>query len=112
MIISRWLLRFGWPFLPFLSFAQHPARITEETRQILTYGFSDPNPVAIHPKTAKIYPYFLFEGYSKEGKMQPWKVIKLENDYVEVYVLPQVGGKIWGAIEKSTGKEFVYRNEV
>jgi tetratricopeptide (TPR) repeat protein len=99
-------------FLPLFSVAQQPARITEETRQILTYGFNDPNPVAINSKTTKIYPYFLFEGYSKEGKMQPWKVIKLENDYIEVYVLPQVGGKIWGAIEKSTGKEFVYRNEV
>lgn len=29
-----------------------------------------------------------------------------------MYVLPADGGKIWGAIEKSTGKEFIYRNEV
>ncbi len=49
---------------------------------------------------------------SKEGRKQKWKVVKLENDYIEVYVLPEVGGKIWGAIEKSTGKEFIYRNEV
>jgi hypothetical protein len=110
--MSRWFLYSTWLFLPLFAQAQQPARITEETRQILTYGFDDPNPVAINAKTAKIYPYFLFEGYSKEGKMQPWKIVKLENDYIEVYVLPQVGGKIWGAIEKSTGKEFVYRNEV
>jgi predicted Zn-dependent protease len=112
MILLRWSLCYGWFILPLFSLAQHPARISEESRQILTYGFSDPNPVAINSKTAKIYPYFLFEGYSKEGTMQSWKVIKLENDYVEIYVLPEVGGKIWGAIEKSTGKEFVYRNEV
>jgi hypothetical protein len=92
--------------------AQSPSKITQEERELLTYPYSDPNPVAIHLKTSKIYPYMLFEGYSKTGKKQKWKVVKLENDYIEVYVLPEAGGKIWGAIEKSTGKEFIYRNEV
>jgi hypothetical protein len=97
-----------------IVFAQSPSRITEEEREIVTYPFNDPNPVPISTdsKLAKIFPYTPFEGYSKEGKKQKWKVVKLENDYIEVYVLPQVGGKIWGAIEKSTGKEFIYRNEV
>src|SRR4051812_31048428 len=90
-----------------MTFANAPApsRITEEERELITYPYGDPNPVAINSKTDKIYPYTLFEGYSKTGKKQKWKVVKLENDYIEVYVLPQVGGKIWGAIEKSTGKE-------
>src|SRR5690242_12528018 len=84
------------------AWAQSPSRISEEERELLTYPFSDPSPVGINPKTAKIYPYTLIEGYSKTGKKQKWKVVKLENDYIEVYVLPEVGGKIWGAIEKST----------
>ena len=93
--------------------AQSPSRITEEVREILTYPFDDPSPVVtVSSKTTKIFPYTTFEGYSKEGRKQKWKVVKLENDYVEVYVLPEIGGKIWGAIEKSTGKEFIYRNEV
>ena len=105
-------------FLSFLIFpttilAQSPSRITEEVREILTYPFDDPSPVVTtSTKASKIFPYTTFEGYSKEGKMQKWKVVKLENDYVEVYVLPEIGGKIWGAIEKSTGREFIYRNEV
>src|SRR5262249_17759228 len=94
------------------AFGQSPSKITEEERELITYPYNDPNPVTIHNKTVKIYPYMLFEGYSKTGTKQKWKVIKLENDYIEVYVLPQIGGKIWGAIEKSTGKEFIYRNEV
>lgn len=94
------------------AFPQSPARINEEERELVTYPFGDPNPVAIHAKTSKIYPYALFEGYSKTSTKQKWKIVKLENDYIELYVLPQVGGKIWGAIEKSTGKEFIYRNEV
>jgi len=39
-------------------------------------------------------------------------MVKLENDYVEVYVLPELGGKLWGAIDKKTGKEFIYKNDV
>jgi tetratricopeptide (TPR) repeat protein len=89
------------------------ATITEEFREIVTYPFSDPNPVPLlTEKSKKIYPYYSFDGYSLTGQKQQWKVIKLENDYIEVYVLPEAGGKIWGAIEKSTGKEFIYRNEV
>ena len=41
-----------------------------------------------------------------------WQVVHLENEYIEVWVLPEIGGKIWGAREKSTGEEFIYRNEV
>jgi Tfp pilus assembly protein PilF len=89
------------------------ATITEESKEILTYPFSDPNPVAIlTEKNKRIYPYHSFDGYSLTGQKRQWKVIKLENDYIEVYILPEVGGKVWGAIEKSTGKEFIYRNEV
>ena len=96
-----------------VAFSQSSSRITEEVREIITYPFDDPSPVVtVSSKTSKIFPYTTFEGYSKEGKKQKWKVVKLENDYVEVYVLPEIGGKIWGAIEKSTGKEFIYRNEV
>ncbi len=89
------------------------ATITEEFMDFVTYPYSDPNPNPIlFEKNFKIYPYFSFDGFSLKSQKQKWKVIKLENDYIEVYILPEVGGKIWGAIEKSTGKEFIYRNDV
>lgn len=88
------------------------AKITEEMKLLKTYPYSDPDPVPILTDNPKIYPYFTFEGYSAEGKEMPWKVVTLENDYVQVFVLPESGGKVWGAIEKSTGNEFIYRNEV
>ncbi len=89
------------------------ATVTLETRDILTYPYSDPNPVPIlTERRDEIFPYHSFNGYSLKGQMQKWKVVKLENDYIEVYVMPTDGGKVWGAIEKSTGKEFIYRNEV
>lgn len=89
------------------------ASITIETRDILTYPYSDPNPVPIlTERRDEIFPYHSFNGYSLKGQMEKWKVVKLENDYIEVWVLPTDGGKVWGAIEKATGKEFIYRNEV
>jgi hypothetical protein len=99
--------------LPGVVLGQSASQITEEEQEFLTYGYNDPDPVAIHlNRVEKIYPYTPFEGYSKTGTKKKWKLVKLENDYVEVYVLPEAGGKIFGAIEKSTGKEFIYRNDV
>jgi tetratricopeptide (TPR) repeat protein len=105
-------LIFAFLIVSQLSIAQN-ATIKVETREILTYPYSDPNPIPIlTERRDKIFPYFSFNGYSLTGQMQKWDVIKLENDYIEVYVMPTDGGKVWGAIEKSTGEEFVYRNEV
>ncbi len=92
--------------------AQSRALLYEETQAILTYPYSDPNPVAILPDNPKIYPYHRFEGYSHTGEMQDWKLVVLENDYIKVWVLPDAGGKVYGAVDKSTGEEFIYRNEV
>nr|WP_281503815.1 DUF5107 domain-containing protein [Arenibacter sp. F26102] len=77
-----------------------------------TYNFSNPNPVPILTNNAKIFPYFKFEGYEHVVKKKDWKVVTLENEFIKVFVLPEIGGKVWGAIEKSTGEEFLYKNEV
>ncbi|MEM9832507.1 MAG: DUF5107 domain-containing protein [Bacteroidota bacterium] len=94
------------------SVKSQSAKIREETRTIKTYPFSDPDPVTILTGNPKIYPYHQYLGYSSEGKDRDWKVVVMENQYIQVFVLPEAGGKVWGAIEKSTGEEFIYRNEV
>ncbi len=81
-------------------------------RTLETYPFSEPNPVPILTRDARLYPYHSFEGYSATSEPRDWKVVHLENDYIEVFVLPEVGGKVWGAVVKETGHEFIYRNEV
>ncbi|RYC53115.1 DUF5107 domain-containing protein [Flagellimonas olearia] len=88
------------------------ATITEETMVLDTYGFDTPNPAPILTENPKIYPYFKYEGYSHTSTKKNWNVVKLENEYIEVYILPEIGGKVWGAVEKSTGNEFLYKNEV
>ncbi len=85
------------------------AEISEELIEFKTYPFSDPNPV---PEINRMYPYFYFNGYTNNAVQQKWKMVVLENEYIKVFICPDIGGKIWGAIEKSTGKEFLYYNHV
>ena len=89
-----------------------PARISEEIRVLDTYPFSDPNPIPILATDRRLYPYHTFEGYSATSEPREWKVVKMENDLIEVFILPEVGGKVWGAVVKGSGHEFIYRNEV
>ncbi|MEQ9441831.1 MAG: DUF5107 domain-containing protein [Cyclobacteriaceae bacterium] len=58
------------------------------------------------------YPYFKYDGFTNKSRQQEWNMVVLENDYIKVFVNTDIGGKIWGAIEKSTGQEFLYFNEV
>lgn len=92
------------------SYSQHKAATIKESKKTFTtYGFSDPNPIA---EMGKIYPYHRFDGYTNTPEEKEWKIVELENDFIRVMVLPEVGGKIWGAWEKSTGKPFIYYNQV
>jgi hypothetical protein len=89
-----------------------PARISEEVVTMPTYPFSEPNPVPLLSRYARLYPYHSFDGYSTTSEPRQWNVVRLENDFIEVCVLPEAGGKAWGAVVKETGHEFIYRNEV
>ena len=95
--------------------ASQQALIREHKEVIRTYPFSDPNPIppmVVNHKIARFYPYFMFDGYTTRSHDTAWNVVELENDYIKVKILPDVGGKVYGAIEKSTGKEFLYLNKV
>ncbi len=83
--------------------------IREEMRSFRTYDYGDPNPVA---EINKIYPYYRFDGYTRHSSQRKWKVVILENDFIKVLIAPEIGGKILGAIDKSTGKEFIYFNKL
>ena len=85
------------------------AQISEKQESLKTYPFYDPNPI---PEFGKIYPYYRFDGYSSVGEGKEWKMVEMENQYIKLWIVPEIGGKIWGAVEKSTGKEFIYYNHV
>ncbi len=91
-----------------LSNAQN-ATIREYEKVYTTYPYSDPNPI---PVSSSLYPYFRYDGFTDKPVQKKWKVVELENDYIKVIILPEIGGKIWTAIEKSTGQSFIYDNKV
>ena len=95
--------------LPLPMASAQDATITERAQLFRTYPFGDPDPVA---RMSNIYPYFRFQGYSINPTSREWKVVTLENPYIRVLVAPEVGGKILGAFEKSTGRAFIYYNHV
>ena len=62
--------------------------------------------------TGRIYPVPFIDSISNERREKSYDLIKLENDYIEVELLPELGGKIHGATQKSNGYEFIYKNIV
>jgi Tfp pilus assembly protein PilF len=85
------------------------SHIKRELISLITYPYSDPSPI---PEFGRLYPYNRFDGYTNTGTPKDWEMIVMENDYVKLWINPAVGGKIWGAIEKATNKEFIYFNHV
>lgn len=94
------------------------ATLTEKKEVILTYPYFDPDPVPIFSRKSmgeygeKLYPYFFFDGYSAQPEQKEWNVIWLENPFIQLAVLPEVGGKVWGAKDKLSGNNFLYWNQV
>jgi tetratricopeptide (TPR) repeat protein len=94
--------------LPALAGAEG-ATVREYRKAFRTYPFSDPDPIL---PAARIYPYFRFDGFTERAEEREWTVVELENPWIRVTVLPEVGGKVWSAVEKATGKSFLYGNQV
>lgn len=83
------------------------ATVREYRRVFPTYPFSDPNPI---PVVGRIYPYFRFDGFTDRAEQREWKVVELENRYLRVMILPEIGGKIWNAVDKRSNRSFIYFN--
>jgi len=74
-----------------------------------TYPYSDPDPV---PAMSRFYPYFRYDGFTDRPVQKKWKVVELSNKYLRVLILPEIGGKVWTAIDRTTGQPFIYFNHV
>ncbi len=81
----------------------------EYERIFTTYPYSDPDPV---PTMTRFYPYSRFDGFTDHPVQKKWKVVELSNDYLQILILPEIGGKIWAVIDKTSGKSLVYFNHV
>jgi hypothetical protein len=107
---SRQLIVISCLFFCYCAFSiaqPQSAKVREYEQVFTTYPYSDPSPI---PILTSLYPYFRYDGFTDTPVQKAWKVVELENDYIKVMILPEVGGKIWTAIEKSTNQPFIYYN--
>lgn len=94
------------------------ATVQEEKQSFKTYPFSGPDPAPIMTRSsmwgsgARLYPYFFFDELSTNGVPKDYNIIRLENAYLKLLVSPADGGKLLAAIDKGTGKDFLYFNHV
>lgn len=94
-------------------------KIWEEEVKIPTYevGAADKNPMFLEKRvyqgsSGKVYPYPTTEKISSVKKDKIYHAVFLENQYIKVMVLPELGGRIQRAYDKTNGYDFVYYNHV
>ncbi len=94
-------------------------RVWEEQVTIPTYliGPPEPNPQfyfggASQGAQQRIYPYPAYDNLTTEKVDKPYRMVYLENEYLKVGILPESGGKIFEAIDKTNGYNFFYRQHV
>ncbi len=94
-------------------------KVWEEEIIIPTYeiGAAEKNPVFSEKRvyqgsSGKVYPYPVIEKIEDKKTDKIWKALWLENQYLKVMILPQLGGRIQRACDKTNGYDFVYYNHV
>jgi tetratricopeptide (TPR) repeat protein len=93
--------------------------IWEEDVEIPTYGTGEPdkNPMFLEKRvyqgsSGKVYPYPVIDKIRDEKRPQAYRIVFLENEYLHIEILPQLGGRIYRALDKTNGYDFVYYNRV
>ncbi len=98
-----------------VSLAPASTTITTDTLTLPTY------PYAAHLYTATNTTYNMpyrwlhwgeYGGSQPQPVDQPYTRLTLENDWLRVSVLPQLGGRVYELIDKTTGNNEFYRNPV
>lgn len=94
-------------------------RIWEEATVIPTYevGKADKNPMFLEKRvyqgsSGKIYPYPTTQEISRSKTNRTYQAVYLENQYLKIMILPELGGRIQRAYDKTNQYDFVYYNHV
>lgn len=91
----------------------------EETLLLPTYetGKEEKNPIFLEKRvyqgsSGSVYPYPVIEKIFDEKKDKPYKALFLENEYLKIMILPELGGRVQMAYDKVKQRHFVYYNQV
>ncbi|MCQ9091928.1 DUF5107 domain-containing protein [Vibrio parahaemolyticus] len=80
-------------------------------------GKVDPNPLFLEKRvyqgsSGSVYPYGVIDSITDDKIDQSYQAVFVENDYIKIMLLPELGGRIHRAYDKMKGRDFVYYNEV
>ena len=62
--------------------------------------------------SGRVYPLPFIDRIADAPVDRAWQAIHLENEYLRVLILPELGGRIHMAVDKTNGYDFVYRQDV
>ena len=96
-----------------------PVKIWSAPVTIPTYlpAPADPLPIFLENRvyqgsSGKVYPLPVIDRIASEPVPHTWQAIHLENEYLRVMVLPEIGGRIHIGLDKTNGYDFFYRQNV
>jgi len=97
--------------------AQDTPRVWEGPLVIPTYELNPPNPYPAlldwqRRKWRPVYPYPLLDSLGTEKTNKTWKAVYLENEYLKVTVLPELGGHVYQIFDKTLNRDIIYSNPV
>lgn len=99
--------------------AQHGVKLEERQVAMPTYPVApaEKSPIffrneAYQGASRHYYPLKMNDQYTNERIIQEWKHVVLENEYIEMAVAPDLGGKLYHATDKTNGYHFIYKNNV
>jgi tetratricopeptide (TPR) repeat protein len=86
---------------------------------IPTYEIGKPekNPIFLEKRVYQgssgvVYPYPVVEKIEDEKQDKIYKAVYLENEYIKVMILPELGGRVQMAYDKIKQRHFIYYNQI
>jgi len=103
-----------------VSFARESSvRVCEQDTVIPTYlaGAPERSPMFFFGRQSqgaegRIYPYPLYDNLTGKKVDKAYKLVYLENEYVRIGILPEIGGRVFEAVDKTNNYPFFYRQHV
>jgi tetratricopeptide (TPR) repeat protein len=92
-------------------------RVWEEPLVIPTYELNPPNPYPAlldwqRRKWRPVYPYPFLDSLGNQKTNKSWNAVYLENEYLKVTVLPELGGHVYQIFDKTLNRDIIYSNPV
>jgi len=98
---------------------QESVRLWEEDIVMPSYRLEAPdkNPMFYRNEVyqgaqKRIYPYPFQEHVTNLKEERPFRFVFLENEYIKLSILPEIGGRLFSALDKTNGYDFFYRQSV